>query len=305
MDFVFAEGWREPGVWGSDWNVGNIRRTRYLRGLIPEWKPLTIEYSIFREGNRATTFLGPRSQKLATAEAAALNADYCWDMEGPFDAALMAGDAKAMESWKAIGQYNAFLRKHENLYWKARSAASLAVAGPAAQTSFTWDRGDTSLYDLLSRNSVLFDIRPLPEALGSPAVVIPPAVQTAVPPRANVYSPVAGATGEEILTRVRSLISGALSVEVQGAAHVFANVLRLGSGRGLAIHLLNYNQAPVGQAVVRLRLGTEWRSLASATPQLFTPDTGVRTAIRTRRDESGLELTVADLDVYAVVTLEK
>ena len=76
MDWVFAEGWREPGVWDGVWNAGNIRRTKYLRGMIAPWKPLTTEYSIFHSGNRATTWLGPRSQKLATAEAAAFHSDY-------------------------------------------------------------------------------------------------------------------------------------------------------------------------------------------------------------------------------------
>ena len=232
MDFVFAEGWREPGVWGTEWNVSNIRRTKYLRGVIPPWKPLTTEYSIFHEGNRATTFLAARSQRLATAEAAALDADYCWDMEGPFDAALVEGTPKAMESWRAIGQYSRFLREHQDLYWKARSVAPVAVVGPAAQTSFTWDKGDTALYDLLAKNSVPFDIRPLEDALKYPAAVIPPSAgKVAVAPGARVYIPAADAPPEEILARIRALAPDSLSVAVEGAPHVFANVMRLGSGK--------------------------------------------------------------------------
>jgi hypothetical protein len=306
MDFVFAEGWREPGVWGTEWNVSNIRRTKYLRGVMPPWKPLATEYSIFHEGNRATTFLGARSQRLATAEAAALDADYCWDMEGPFDAALIEGAPKAMESWQAIAQYNRFLREHENLYWKARSVAPIAVVGPATQTSFTWDRGDTDLYDLLAKHSILFDIRPLDEALKYPAAVISPrAGRVAVPPGGHVYAPAPGASPEEILARIRALAPDSLSVAVERAPNVFANVMRLGSGKGLAIHVLNYNPSPAPQVLVRIRLGREWAGLAAAAPCLFTPDSEAATAVRARRVESGLELAVSGLDVYSVVTLER
>jgi hypothetical protein len=305
MDWVFAEGWREPGIWDGNWNVSNIRRTRYLRGVIPAWKPLTTEYSIFHKGDRASTFLGPRSQKLATAEAAALDADYCWDMEGPFDAALLTGDPKAMDSWRAIGKYNAFLREHEDLYWKARSVAPIAVVGPATQSSFTWDRGDTALYDLLSKNSVPVDIRPPQEAFRYPAAVVPASAgPVGVPPGARVYAPSAATPPEEVLSRVRSLVPDALAIAVEGAPGVFANVMRLGTGKGLAIHVLNYNSVPVPKAVLRLRPGREFGSLISAKPRLFTPDTEAGTAVQARRAGAEIELAINSLDVYAVVTLE-
>ncbi len=307
MDFVFAEGWREPGVWSREWNVSNIRRTKYLRGLIPDWKPLTTEYSIFHEGNRATTFLGPRSQKLATAEAAAFHSDYSWDMEGPFDAALAAGDPAAMESWKAIGQYARFLREHEDLYSRARPVSPIAVLGPSRNVSFTWEREDSGLYDLLARNSVLFDIRPAEEAFRYPAVVIPPSAlagTTAVPAGVRAYSPPAGAPPEEVLAKVRALAPDALSLSIEGAPYVLGNVTRLGSGKGLAVHLLNYGPAPVSAVRARLRLDREFASLAAARPRLFTPD-AVRGAARARRTDSGLEIEVENLDVYSVLTLER
>jgi hypothetical protein len=310
MDFVFAEGWREPGVWGTEWNVSNIRRTRFLRGMIPAWKPLTTEYSIFQKGNRATTFLGPRSEKLATAEAAALDSDYCWDMEGPFDAALIAGDAKAMESWRAIGQYNRFLREHEDWYWKARPAAPTAVVGPATQSSFTWDRGDTGLYDLLARHSVPFDIvRPVAEAMKDyAAVVAPPGAESGATAGSArvVYAPAAGTADEEILKKVEGLAPESLFVWVEGAANVFANVMRMGDG-GLAVHVLNYSPAPVAKVVVRIRPGREWRGLfgggnTAASPRLFTPDAEAGTAMKVqRRADGNVELTISNLDVYAVI----
>ena len=304
MDWVFAEGWREPGAWGTEWNAGNIRRTKYLRGLIPAWKPLTTEYSIFHSGNRATTWLGPRSQKLATAEAAAFHSDYSWDMEGPFLEALVKGTPAAMEAWKAIGEYSLFLLENQRLYAKARPVSRVAVAAPIGSLSFTWDREDVALYDLLAKNSILFDIRPAEEALRYPAVVIPPSSRKpAAPGGTQVFAPAADAPAEEILAHVRALAPDALSIAVEGAPHVAANVTRLDSGKGLAIHLLNYDPGPVSNLKVRLRLDREYAQLAGKEPRVFTPDSA-RPAVGVRRAGTRIEITLDRLDIYTVLTLE-
>jgi hypothetical protein len=127
MDVVFAEYWMEPGVWGSEWNVSNVRRMKYVRGVEPEWKPLISEYSRFHSGDRGHGWLKPKSARLAIGEAAAFRSAYAWDMEGPFDAALIDGDASALETWAAIGHYNGFLKTHQEIYTGARDVASIAV----------------------------------------------------------------------------------------------------------------------------------------------------------------------------------
>lgn len=305
MDWVFAEGWREPGVWNGQWNVSNIRRTKYLRGMIPPWKPLTTEYSIFHEGNRATTFLGPRSQKLATAEAAMFHSDYSWDMEGPFDAALMDNAPAALESWKAIGQSSRFLRKHEELYWKARPVSSIAVVAPAGGVTFTWDREDSGLYDLLAKNSILFDIRPASEAVRYPAVIVPPSAGSiAIPPGVRAYAPAAGTPPEEVLARVRALLPDSLSVAVEGAPYVAANLTRLGSGRGLALHLLNYAPQPAVNFKVRVHLDREFEPLSKEDLRVASPDGSPR-SMRVLRRGPDLEITLDAVDVYSVLILEK
>ena len=43
---------------------------RYMRGIIPDWMSMMSEYSTFHVGDRYTTFLCPRSTRLAIAEAA-------------------------------------------------------------------------------------------------------------------------------------------------------------------------------------------------------------------------------------------
>ncbi len=310
MDWVFAESWREPGVWDSQWDTSNIRRTKYLRGVIPEWKPLTTEYSLFHSGNRATTFMAPRSQKLATAEAAAFQSDYSWDMEGPFDAALMANDSAALASWKAIGEYSLFLRQHEEIYWKACAVSPIAVVMPTDGISFGWDRDETGLFDALSRNTVLYDIR-----LASmfdrdllhryQAVVVPSGLE--LTPALREYQANGGkiytATGSDqnTIAAIRKLTPNAPSLAIEGAPHVLGNMTRLGSGRGLAIHLLNYDAEPVSGVRVQVNLGKEFSGLA-ASPEVLTPDDTCAIS-QVSRTGATLQFTLPKLDTYSVVLL--
>ena len=86
---------------------------------------------------------------------------------------------------------------------------------------------------------------------------------------------------------------------------MLANVSRLGAGKGLAIHLLNYDSEPVSNVKVRLRLDSEFSALASRQPKLFTPDAATVKAARLERAGSELVITLERLDVYAVLTLEE
>jgi hypothetical protein len=310
MDFVFAESWREPGVWGSEWDTSNVRRTKYLRGVIPEWKPLTTEYSLFHSGNRATTFMAPRSQKLATAEAAAFQSDYSWDMEGPFDAALMSKDSAALASWRAIGEYSLFLRQHEDLYWKARAVSPLAVLMPKDVISFGWDREGSGLFDALSRNSVLYDIR-LASMLDRDllrayqAVVVPAGVELTAALReyqaggGKIYT--ANDSEPSTIAAIRALTPDAPSLAIEGGPHVLGNITRLGSGRGLAVHLLNYDADAVSGLRVRVNLGKEFSGLAAA-PEVVTPD-GAGAVSHVTRSGTDLQFTLDQLDVYSIVVL--
>src|SRR5579872_1286257 len=159
VNFTFDEHWREPGSWGDEWDVSNIRRTRYLRGLLPPWKSAITEYSQFHEGTRASGFLKPRSEKLSIVEAASFGTAYGWDMEGPFDERLMARDPAALASWAAIGQYNGFLADHQPLYVGARNVTPVVVLLPDDfQPGFAWD-DPSPLLDFLSENSVLYDLK--------------------------------------------------------------------------------------------------------------------------------------------------
>jgi hypothetical protein len=331
MEVVFNEYWVEPGVFGPEWNATNVRRMKYVRGVVPEWKPLISEYSRFHEGDRAHGWLKPKSAQLGIAEAAAFGSAYAWDMEGPFDAALVDGNAAAFETWKAIGRYNGFLKDHEDLYWKARGASPLAVLiserrrGNVIQ--FGWEKDETGLYDLLARNSVLHDIRLVDvleeEQLAAYAGVVVPALLESSARLTDMLKrfrknggkvvtlsqalldrlETNDAARREVLEKVRGLAPDRIGLVVEGAPHVLGNVTRLGSRNGLAVHLLNYAPEAASGLRVRVNLGREFASLAGMRPRLLTPDSQTTGLAAAQSGASTVELQIQSLDTYGVVVI--
>ena len=126
-----------------------------------------------------------------------------------------------------------------------------------------------------------------------------PGCSTAIGPPEAGFICCDGAAPADFVDKVRALAPARLSVEVEGAPHVLANVTRLGARRALAVHLLNYAPEPVSGVRVRLKLGGEFATLAGARPRLLTPDQGT----------AGLagaagEFTLKSLDTYGVVVIE-
>jgi hypothetical protein len=235
----------------------------------------------------------------------------------------MAGDASAMETWKAIGHANGFLKDHEDLYAGARGTAPIAVlisersGGPRIR--FDWPTDNTGLYDLLAKNSVLHDIRLITAAdeaeLASyagvvvPAFVAPTPEETALLARyrargGKVLELPAGVPPREILTKVRALAPDGMALAVEGPPHVLGNVTRIGARKALAIHVLNYNPEPVSGVRVHLRLDRDSASLAGAHPRLVTPDAQTAGIADVRRNGSEIEFVIQKLDTYGVVVLE-
>ncbi|MGH9326764.1 MAG: hypothetical protein ACRD2B_08790 [Terriglobia bacterium] len=344
MNFTFDEHWQEPGVWGSEWNVSNVRRDRLLHGMLPPWKPIVSEYSMFHSGDRATTFLSPRSEKLSITEAAAFGTSYAWDMEGPFDASLIARAPRAMASWSAIGHYNGFIENHSSLYVGAVNITPLLVLIPDGYPiGFAWTNNrSSSFFDFLSRHSILYSARPANDTgeneLKSHAGIVIPffseltsgekhllrryqaqggrvyafAKQSDLNGlKCELSSPtlVAHLEGntkgqQEVLAKLSSLGPGATRIELSGASHVLANVTSLGQGKGIVVHLLNYNPNPVAGVHFRLSLGERFHDLAGRQPRLFTPDSKTSPALSSVSWKgTTLEATLPALGTYAAIYL--
>jgi len=342
MDFTFDEHWVEPGAWGPEWEVSNIRRTRYIRGLLPPQKPLIAEYSFFHEGNRSTGFLKPESEELSIAEAAAFGAAYTWDMEGPFDAGLVNNDPQAHRSWDAISRYNGFLVDHESLYTGAENVTPLAVLLPDDfKPGFAWT-DPTPLLDCLSRSSLLYAVKlaknETPADLKAYAGIILPSyegissgekqmIRKYQAGGGRVYgfgiasSPHDGfaefssgdivrrlatdrTAQEEVITKAKALAHGATHIELRTNSHVLANVTSLNNHREIILHLLNYDPKPAEQLEIQLFLGHPYRDLAGKSPILVSPDTPATTLKGVQWEENTLHVTLPTLTRYSVVVLK-
>jgi Glycosyl hydrolase family 66 len=341
MDFIFTEGWAEPGAWDNHWEVSNIRRDRLVKGLNPDVKTIVSEYSHFQKGDRSTSYLGARSEKLAIAEAAAFGTSYTWDMEGPFDTALVTQNPKALESWSAISQYNGFLEDHPEIYAHAVNVTPLAVILPDLNPDFDWP-GDASRLDFLAKNSVLGDFRfasriTEKELAAYRGVIVPAYAFLSAEQkemihdyqnsggRVSIFAETSAATGlngeilspsekdpmtdksaeAQVLAKINSLAPDATHVELGNAAsHILANVTSVRDGRALIIHVLNYGQTPVGELKLKLVLGREFQTLVGRKPSLFSPDTKSAAFRKVQWKGSTLETTLPPVDSYSVVVVQ-
>jgi hypothetical protein len=340
MDFIFTEGWAEPGAWDNHWEVSNVRRDRLVKGLNPGLKPIISEYSHFQKGDRSTSYLEARSEKLAIAEAAAFGTSYTWDMEGPLDTALVTQNRKALESWSAISQYNGFLEGHAEFYADAENVVPLAVLLPDLDPDFDWPGGAARL-DFLARNSVLGDFRfasriTKKELAAYKGVIVPAYASLSVEQKEMIRdyqnsggkvsifaetSVAAGLNAEilppsdqgsmkdksaeaQVLAEINSLAPDATHVELENAAsHVLVNVTSVHEGRALIVHVLNYSQAPAGELKLKLVVGKPFQTLAGRKPSLFSPDTRSAAFQKTQWKGSTLEVTLPSVDRYSVVVV--
>lgn len=341
MDFIFTEGWAEPGAWDNHWEVSNIRRDRLVKGLNPGVKPIVSEYSHFQKGDRSTSYLGARSEKLASAEAAAFGTSYTWDMEGPYDTALVTQDPKALESWAAISRYNAFLEEHAELYADATNVVPLAVLLPDLNPDFDWPGGATRL-DFLAENCVLGDFRVASrttekELAAYRGVIVPAYASLSAEQKAmihdyqnsggkvSIFAETPAATGlnaeilppgekgpmkdrsaeAQVLAEINSLAPDATHVELENtASHVLANVTSVRHGRALVVHVLNYGQTPVGELKLKVTVGKQFQALVGRKPYLLSPDTRSAAFRKVQWKGSTLETTLPSVDSYSVVVLQ-
>lgn len=341
MDFIFTEGWAEPGAWGDRWDVSNIRRDRLVKGLNPGVKPIVSEYSRFQNGDRNNSYLAARSEKLAIAESAAFGTSYTWDMEGPLDTALVAQNPKALESWSAISQYNGFLKDHAELYADALNVAPYAIVLPDLNPDFDWPGGAMRL-DFLAKNSVLGDFkfasRITKNELGAyQGIVIPAYAFLSAEQKemihdyqngggkVSIFTETSAATGlnaeilppsgkgalkdksaeEQVLAEINSLVPDATHVEFENTtSHVLANVTSVRDGTALVIHVLNYDQTPIRELKLKLFVGKQFQTLVGRKPSLLSPDTKAAAFQKVRWKGPILETTLPSIDSYSVVVLQ-
>jgi hypothetical protein len=312
MDVVFDEYYEEPGAWGNEWNVRNIRRHKYMRGVIPEWKPMITEYSQFRSGNRSTTYLSPRSERLSIAEAATFGGSFAHDMEGPFDDALIHGNKAAMASWNAIGVYNRFLARHRDIYHDATQVANYLVLLPGTGMSFDWREEKNDLYDVLAKKSVLFSLMLVgrvheADLAKYKTVVIPKGVPWPddlrnYKKRGGHVDVVDGAPKGTIGTMLKEPPACA-SLSIDSGRNVLGNITRIDAGKSLAIHILNYAATPDADVRIGVELGPDCENTIQGALQVFSPDAATSKEAALQRSGHRLSFALSRVDTYAVAVL--
>ncbi len=312
MDVVFDEFFEEPGAWGSDWNVRNIRRLKYLRGMIPAWKPLITEYSEFRNGNRSTMFLSPHSERLSIAEAATFGGSYAWNMEGPFDNALVHGDKAAMASWSAITQYNRFLTEHRDIYHNATQVANYLVLLPGTGMSFSWREEKNDLYDMLAKRSVLFNLMlagrtKKTELAKYRTVVIPKGILW--PDALKRYKQKGGKvdvvdkTSNGIIDAMLNQPPACASLLVDPGHNILGNITRIDGGKALVIHILNYSATPAVDVRIGMKLGPKCRDTIKGKLELFSPEGDMSRKEIFQMSGRQLSFVLPRIDTYVVAVL--
>jgi hypothetical protein len=312
MDVVSDEFYEEPGAWGDEWNVRNIRRFKYMRGVIPEWKPMITEYSEFRRGNRSTTWLSPHSERLSIAEAAVFGGSLAHDMEGPFDTALIHGEKAAMASWNAIGKYNRFLSGHQDIYHNATQVANYLVLLPGTGMSFDWREEKNDLYDVLAKKSVLFNLKLAgrvheADLAKYKTVVIPKGVPWPddlrnYKERGGHVDVVDGAPEGTIGAMLKEPPACA-SLSVVSDRNVLGNITRIDAGKAFAIHILNYAAAPAADVRIGVELGPDCENLIQGALQVFSPDAATSKQTALHRSGHRLSFDLPKVDTYAVAVL--
>jgi hypothetical protein len=127
---VSTEDGQEPGYYTDkqpSYLVTNAGLLRYHYAIGEGWRPVSVEYGGRHWGDRMTTPMQPPKWQLAIAECAMYGASLEPYAEGLFLRDLYFQLPRAMQGWRAIGDYNAFLEKHEPYYTHPQSLALVAI----------------------------------------------------------------------------------------------------------------------------------------------------------------------------------
>ena len=115
-----------------------------------------------------------------------------------------------------------------------------------------------------------------------------------------------GKTAEaQTLAEIISLAPNVTHVELEGAAnYVLANVTSVQDGKGMVVHLLNYDQHPVTALKLKLVVGKDFEKLVGRKPALFSPDATSSVLQKIQWKGPVLEATLPAIDNYSVVVLQ-
>jgi hypothetical protein len=308
------DGKDTPGVWKGYWQVGNVRKIKFLSGEKQPWQPLMYENDLYHCGPRERCIPGPAEQKLSIAEAYTFGAATSRNIEGRFLAALIKGEPEAQEAWTATAQYNHFLVEHRELYHQVVPVAQIALISTGPQNA---------LADEFLKQSVLFETKVLAHLdKGVPldqfkVLVMPanlPKLSAEQKTRFDAFTANGGMiigdakASAEVAARAEAAAAGPrVSLEPRG--YVVVQLTRKPDGRIFILHLLNYDhQHPATNVKVRLDVSRlvdlrETKDLSGWEVKVLSPDEAQPSLAGLSLHGSVAEFTLGQIDHYTVVTL--
>lgn len=342
LDFVFNEFGRQPGVYNGQWVNGNVKKIKYIKSFLPPWKTAMHEANFFPGGLRERAFMPPKAQKLARAEAASFGAAYVNFIEGRLLTALIHNDKEAMKSWSAVGLYNNFLKTNAGYYAQTiQPHRTIVLIQDDAGFTFDSITGLAGrLLDFLSQNNILYNIKLegklKPEDLKETDLLILPGFLNTDRSTVDLIESFKTAggkiigfggnqfirdisdcyytwssidelkdtsvNGEDLLKNIRVLSHNSY-IEIKNAPNTLVNVTHQKNPNRTIIHLINYNDQPLKNVIVKVRMDSVNTSLKRSDIKALSPDMKDSIITDVKIDNPTIEFYITELDTYSIIVL--
>lgn len=142
-----------PGIRNGKCYVDNIRKIKYIRGAVGDWKPHQFEIQIY-SGRYGGNLVSLKNLKLSIAEGVAFRSSPVTCLEGTFLKGLILDEEPQMKAWDAVCQYNTFLKNNEEYYVNTNQLSNLAVLVREMDGA----RETINMLNALIKENVMFDI---------------------------------------------------------------------------------------------------------------------------------------------------
>lgn len=325
-----------PGVFETGWQVGNIRKIKFLYGAKQSWQTLKYENDRYHCGPRETCIPPAPEQKLAIAEAYAFGAVLSRNIEGRFLNGLLRDEPYALSAWKAIAQYNKFIAEHKELYNRVLPVARIALLSQTEKNPFA---------DAFIKNNVMFQTKVLSLLnKGTPLnefkfLVIPFAIKGLAPDQERILTEfianggkifsanpekgffrkmrssvvripkkiiLLGNAGEDIDLWIKELEqeSGGALISIENGKYIIANITRKPGADIFIIHLLNYElKNPAKDIRVKLDLNGFAENLTGAELTILSPDETGSYSQNLYCNHSKCEFRVRQIQHYCIAVI--
>jgi hypothetical protein len=339
-DLIWEEAGKDtPGVWAGAWQVGNVRKIKFLAGEKQAWQPLMYENDVYHCGPRETCIPTPAEQKVGIAEAYAFGAALSRNLEGRFLHGLITGEPEARDAWAAIAQYNGFIASHRELYHRVVPVAKIALMSrgeenPLADAFIKANvLFETKVFEHLGKGTPLNHFRvlvipfpikklqdeprdvlagfiaaggkifsPDPEDLAEALGPGSGASITAIPKK-TLSSVQAGEPVPALIEPVEKAAGGAI-LALENDRYLVAHVTKKADADTFIIHLINYDhQVPHAEVKVKLDLSGYLPEAGGFTLRAFSPDEPAPSVTGLSLHRGICEFTIGPIPHYAVVVL--